>query len=140
MPKSAKSPGDVLQSFIDDYRINPFFLSKEIKLSYQTIVNILKGKAKITVPTALRLGKYFGNSPKYWLDIQLTSEIDELSSNKKFLSIIKNIPKAKKGSGKAPRTGKAKPANKKTKTLAEKRKKAAKAPGAKKARGRRKKK
>lgn len=137
MPKTAKTPGDELQSFIDEYQINPFFLSKEINLSYQTIINILKGNAKITVPTALRLGKYFNNSPRYWLDIQLTSEINDLSADKKFLSIIKSIPKAKKPTGNAKTTAKPKPVNKKTNTLAEKRKKAAKAPGAKSVRGKR---
>ncbi|MCL2180015.1 MAG: HigA family addiction module antitoxin [Treponema sp.] len=125
MPKS-QTPGAVLQSYIDEYQINPFSLSKSIKVAYQSVTNILKGKARITVHMALRLSQYFGNSPKYWLDIQSASEIDELSSDKKFTSIIKSIPKASKG---------AKPGKNKTTTLAEKRKKAAKVPGAKGARG-----
>jgi addiction module HigA family antidote len=101
MPKTVKTPGTILQSFIDDYQINPFFLSKEIKVGYQTVTNIIKGKARITVPIAIRLGRYFNNSPKYWIDIQASSEIDELSTNKKFLSQIKSIPKAVKPKGKA---------------------------------------
>ena len=128
MPKTAnpQTPGTVLQSFIDEYQINAFFLSKEIRVNYQTITNILKGKARITVKTALRLAAYFGNSPKYWIDVQVSSEIEELSADKKFLSIVKSIPKAQKGAY----TGK-----KKTNTLAEKRKKAEKIPGARKAKG-----
>jgi len=129
MLKTTKTPGAELQSFIDQYQINPFFLSKQLKLSYQTILNIVKGDAKITAQTAMRLGKYFNVSPKYWLDIQLESEINELSADKKFASIIKSIPKAEKPKGKA------KPAKKKSNTLAEKRKKAAKVPGAKGAKG-----
>lgn len=103
MPRTAKlqTPGAILQSFIDDYQINPFFLSKEIKVAYQTVTNILKGKARITVPMALRLGQYFGNTAKYWLDVQVAAEIEELSADKKFLSAIKSIPKAKKAAGKA---------------------------------------
>lgn len=138
MPKTSLTPSTVLQSFIDNYQINPFLLSKQVGLNYQTITNILKGKAKITVPTAIRLAKYFSNSPKYWLDIQLSSEINELSNNKKFLSSIKSIPKAIKPTGKAKSTAKVKPANKKKNTLAEKRKKASKVPGAKKPKGKRK--
>ena len=108
MPKKTKIPGEVLRSFIDEYQINPFFLSKEIQLNYQTIMNILKGKAKINVPTAIRLGKYFGNSPKYWLDVQLSYEFNKLSANKKFLSAVKKIPKAKipKANAKAKSTAK----------------------------------
>jgi len=137
MPKTAKpqTPGAVLQSFIDDYQINPFSLSKSIKVAYQTVTNIIKGKARITVPMALRLGQFFGNSPKYWLDIQASAEIDELSDNKKFVAIIKSIPKAAKPTGKAKKEKTTKIGKNKTNTLAEKRKKAAKVPGAKKAKG-----
>jgi len=133
MPKTKKTPGEVLQSYIEEYQINAFLLSKSLKVAYQSVTNIIKGKARISVQMALRLGQFFGNSAKFWLDIQISSEIDELSSNKKFINEVKSIPKADKTAGKAK---KAKPGKTKTKTLAEKRKKAAKAPGAKKTRGR----
>ena len=126
MPKTEKTSASVLQSLIDEYQINAFSLSKSISFDYKTLLNILKGKGKITVPTALKLGKYFGQSPSYWIDIQSESEISELSKDKKFMSILNSIPKAQKPSAKAkPTSGKAK-----TKTLAEKRKEAAKVPGA----------
>jgi addiction module HigA family antidote len=133
MPKTEKSPGSVLQSFLDEYQITAFYLSKEIDLSYQTVLNILKEKAKISVATASRLGKYFGNSPQYWMDIQVSSEIDKLSTNKKFSSAIKKIPKAQKSKGSAGKKAKATKSN----ALSAKRKKAAKVPGAKQARGKR---
>ena len=136
MPKTKKTPGEVLQSFIEDYQINAFSLSKSLKVAYQSVTNIIKGKARISVQMALRLSQFFGNSPKYWLDIQATSEIDELSANSKFIKEINGIPKVKKPSDDAKKAPKAKTGKKKTKTLAEKRKKAAKTPGAKKARGR----
>ena len=138
MPKTEKTqtPGAVLKSFIEEYQINPCSLSKSIKVAYQSVTNIINGKARITVPMALRLGQYFGNSPKYWLDIQASSEIDALSSNKKFISDIKSIPQAKKPAGRVKIAAKAKPGKNKTGTLAEKRKSASRIPGAKQARGR----
>ena len=140
MPKTEKpqTPGAVLQSFIDDYQINAFLLSKEIKAAYQSVTNILKEKARITVPMALRLAQYFGNSPKFWIDIQSTCEINELSEDKKFINIIKSIPRAEKPAGKAKNEAKVKFGKNKTNTLAEKRKQAAKVPGAKQARKKRK--
>jgi len=128
MVKTDKTPGAVLQSFIDKYKINPFSLSKSIRMNYKTIRDILKNKAKITVSTALRLGKFFGNTPHFWLDKQLTSEFNKLAADKKFQSILKNIPKAEKQKS----SPKEKPAKRKPNTLREKRKKAAKIPGAKK--------
>jgi len=122
MVKTDKTPGAVLQAFIDKYKINPFSLSKSIRMNYKTIRDILKNKAKITVSTALRLGKFFGNTPHFWLDKQLTSEFNELAADKKFQSILRNIPKAEKQKSSA----KEKPAKRKPNTLREKRKKAAK--------------
>jgi antitoxin HigA-1 len=133
MAKTEKTPGAVLQTFIDKYQINPFFLSKSISMNYKVICDILKGKAKITVPTALRLGKYFGNSHNFWLDMQISSEISKLSADKKFQTVLKNIPKAEKQNSSV----KDKSSKRKTNTLREKRKKAAKIPGAKKTFGKR---
>ena len=132
--KKPQTPGSVLQSFIDDYQINAFLLSKEIKTAYQSVTNIIKEKARITTPMALRLAQYFGNSPKFWIDVQSSSEINELSEDKKFVKIINSIPKAQKPAGKAKASAAklaAKPGRNKTDTLAEKRKQAARVPGAK---------
>jgi len=96
MPKTVKTPATVLQSLLDEYQITAFYLSKNIHFDYQTLQKILKGKGKITVPTALKLGKYFGQKPAYFLDVQTAHEINELSKNKKFASLLKIIPKAKK--------------------------------------------
>ena len=125
MPKTEKTPASVLQSLIDEYQINPFALSKNAHLDYQTVRKILYSKGKITVPTALKLGKYFGQSPAYWIDVQIAAEINALSKNKKFVSGIKGISKVQKPAAKAKT-----PARGKTKTLSVKRKKAAKTPGA----------
>jgi addiction module HigA family antidote len=128
MVKSPKTPGSVLQAFLDEYQINPAILSRAIKLSYPTIQNILKNKCKISVSTALLLGKYFDNSPVFWLDIQITNEMVELATKKQFVKILQSIPKAKKP---ADKTAKTKPAKAKSTTLSAKRKKAAKTPGVK---------
>ena len=34
------------------------------------ITDILNGRRSITAETALRLGRYFGNNPQFWLDLQ----------------------------------------------------------------------
>ena len=110
MPKTTnpKIPGTVLQSYIDKYEINPFIVSKALNVAYQSVGNILKGKARITVSMALRLAAYFGNTPKFWLDIQNSAEIEEYNSDSKFMSALKKIPKAEKPTdkkNKEPKTG-----------------------------------
>jgi len=127
MIKTEKTPGSVLQSFIDKYQLNPFSLSKSISMNYKTVRDILSGNARITVPIAFRLGKFFGNTPHFWLDKQLALEFSKLAADKKFQSILKKIPKAEKQKSSV----KEKPAKRKPNTLHGKRKKAAKIPGAK---------
>jgi addiction module HigA family antidote len=39
------------------------------------ITDILNGRRSITADTALRLGRYFGNSPQFWLDLQSQYDI-----------------------------------------------------------------
>ena len=103
MPRTAKSqsPSEVLQKFIDDYQTNPFALSKSLNVAYQSVTHILQGKARISPKMAIRLSSHFGNPVKYWLDIQTSADLAELSANKKFQSSIKKITKATKPTGKA---------------------------------------
>jgi plasmid maintenance system antidote protein VapI len=126
MPKTEKTPATVLQSLIDEYQINAFYLSKSTHIDYQTIRKILNGTGKIRVPTALKLSKFFGQSPDYFVLIQYKAIANELSNNKTYTKQLSGIKKVQKPTGKTKAKGK-------TKTLSEKRKKAAKVPGARRA-------
>ena len=132
MPKNLQTPADALNALMEDYQLNPFSLSKQVGLSTSSVRNIATGKSGVTVPTALRFAKFFGQCPSFWLDLQLQADMQKASSDKELQSELKTIPKAKK-----PAPAKIKPADKnaKSNTLAEKRKKAAKVPGAKQAKG-----
>ena len=102
MPKSkSQSPSEVLQKFIDDYQTNPFALSKSLNVAYQSVTHILQGKARISPKMAIRLSSHFGNPVKYWLDIQSSADLAELSADKKFQSSLKKITKAQRPTGKA---------------------------------------
>jgi len=131
MPKTANSqaPSEVLKKFIDNYQTNPFALSKALNVAYQSVTYILQGKARISPKMAIRLSSHFGNPVKYWLDIQTSADLVELSADKKFQSSIKKITKAAKPTGKAKTakkgTGKtAKPAKKAAKVKSRKKVKA----------------
>ena len=128
MPKTTQTqtPSSVLSSLMDEYQLNPFSLSKEISLSHSAVRLIANGKGKISVATALRLAKYFDQTPEYWLDLQRASDLNKAKNNQDLMAIIKGITKAKKPTANLETKGSAK----KT-TLSDKRKTAAKVPGAK---------
>ena len=127
MPKETKTPTSVLQSFLDEYQLSPFSLSKAISISSSSARSIVTGRTRISVHIALRLSKLFGNTPEFWLALQREAEFAEAAKDKKLQAALKQIKKARKPTAvsKAP----AKPRRKTT--LSDKRKKAASVPGAK---------
>jgi len=131
MPKS-QTPATVLQTLMEEYQLNTFSLSKSIHLSNSAVRLLVIGKAKITVSTALRFAKFFGQTPAYWLDLQREADLNEASKDKELQELLKKITKPKKPAAPKPETSK-KPGKKQT--LSDKRKKAAKIPGARTAKG-----
>lgn len=143
MPKSTQTPTFVLNSLMEEYGLNPFTLAKGIGLSYSAVRMLALGNFKVSVPTALRLAKYFGKTPEFWLSLQQKEDLLEAGKDKNLQADLKRIKKAVKKAAKPaaakakavkPKASKApKTAGKSRKkvTLSDKRKAAAKVPGAK---------
>ena len=71
-------PGEVLnEEFLKPLEISAYRLSKDIHIPQTRISEIIKGRRRITADTALRLSKYFGTSPKFWLGLQDDFDIEE---------------------------------------------------------------
>ena len=128
MPKKNQTPASALLDLMNEYQLNPFSLAKLIGLSNSTVRQIVSGKSKITVPTALRLAKLFGQTPAYWLDLQRETDLREAETDKELVLVIGGISKIKKPLAQAKAKALAKPAKKTS--LADKRKEAAKTSGA----------
>jgi addiction module HigA family antidote len=93
-----QSPGSFLTQMLEKYNLNPFKLSKEIKLSQSAVRLITIGKTKISVPVAMRLSKYFNTNPEFWLQMQMKWDIAEASKDKDLTKIVKSITRVKKSS------------------------------------------
>jgi len=50
-------------------------LAKRLRVSAPKVYDIVKEKRSITADTALRLGKLFGQSPQFWLNLQSAYEL-----------------------------------------------------------------
>jgi len=69
-------PGEILEEeFLIPMGISPYKLAKDINISATLVSEIIKGKRRITIDTALQLSKYFGNSVEFWVGIQADYEI-----------------------------------------------------------------
>jgi addiction module HigA family antidote len=70
-------PGEVLfEEFLKPMDISQNELGRDLKVSPRRINEIIHGKRSITADTALRLARYFGNSPQFWLGLQMDYDLD----------------------------------------------------------------
>jgi antitoxin HigA-1 len=64
-------PGEVLkQEFLGPMKISAYRLSKDTGIPQTRLSEIIHGRRRVTADTALRLGKYFGTSARFWLGLQ----------------------------------------------------------------------
>lgn len=65
-------PGEMLlEEFLDPMGISQRELAEAIRVPYQRINEVVNGRRGITPATALRLAKFLGTSPDFWMNLQL---------------------------------------------------------------------
>src|SRR6266478_6452702 len=73
------TPGEILQEeFLRPMGITQYRLAKDIGVPPRRINEIVKGLRAITADTALRLGRYFGMSPEFWLNLQTHYDLEQV--------------------------------------------------------------
>lgn len=76
------TPGDILrEELLEPLGITPYRLAKDIGVPQTRIEGILDGKRAITPDTALRLGRYFGTTPQFWLNLQADFDLRRIQSD-----------------------------------------------------------
>jgi addiction module HigA family antidote len=63
-------PGKILEEELEELGISANALAKYLAVPPNRITFILNGKRAITADTALRLAKFFGTTPEFWLNLQ----------------------------------------------------------------------
>jgi addiction module HigA family antidote len=76
MPCKPIHPGEILTDELDAINMSASALSKAIYVPANRISQILSCKRNISTDTALRLGKFFGTGPQFWLNLQMSYELD----------------------------------------------------------------
>ena len=71
-------PGEVLkEEFLDPMGVSAYRLAKDIGIPQTRVADIVHGRRRVTADTALRLGKYFGVSARFWLGLQDDYDLEE---------------------------------------------------------------
>jgi len=72
---SAVHPGRFLKRELGARALSATRLALDIGVPSGRITDILNGRRAISADTAVRLGRYFGNRPQFWLDLQSRYDI-----------------------------------------------------------------
>ena len=89
-------PGEMLlEEFLIPMRVTQRELANAIHVPYQRINEIINGRRGVTPATALRLAKFFGMTPDFWMNVQLRwdlyhaqlSEKDELRTIRRYIPV-----------------------------------------------------
>jgi antitoxin HigA-1 len=104
-------PGEVLlEEFLKPMDISQYRLAKDMSVPPRRVNEIVLKKRGITADTALRLGRYFGTSEQFWLNLQSEYDLDvtrDLLGGRLNSEVVAFRPAASPVSGK-PRSGVAK--------------------------------
>lgn len=70
-------PGEVLRDeFLTPLALSVYQLAQALKVSRPRLNDVVLGRRGVTVDTALRLGRYFGTTPEFWLNLQTRYDLD----------------------------------------------------------------
>ncbi|MEM6782857.1 MAG: HigA family addiction module antitoxin [Bacteroidota bacterium] len=70
-------PGEILQDeFIEPLGLSQNRVALAIRVPARRINEIVLGKRSVTADTALRLGRYFGTSAQFWMNLQARYDLD----------------------------------------------------------------
>ena len=68
---SPSHPGEVLaELYLKPLGMSAIALSKRLKVPRTRIERLVKGETSLTVDTAMRLARFFGNTPEFWMNLQ----------------------------------------------------------------------
>ncbi len=82
-------PGEFLCELLEEHELSQADLARAIGVSPMRISHVIKGSRPVTAELALLLGRAFGQSPQYWLNLQLSYDLKtaEASLGRKLKSV-----------------------------------------------------
>jgi addiction module HigA family antidote len=69
-------PGELLRDELNEIGVSLNELGRALRVPMNRISAIVNGKRAVTVDTAMRLARFFGTSPQYWLNLQNAYDLE----------------------------------------------------------------
>lgn len=81
MSRTPIHPGEILKEELDVIGISAAGLARQLRVPASRISELTRGRRKITADTALRLDRWFGTSPNFWMNLQKSYELRKAAQN-----------------------------------------------------------
>ena len=84
-------PGEILAEELEELGMSANALAKILDVPTNRVTSIINRERGVTADTALRLSRYFGTSPQFWMNLQKTYELRkaEISSGERIKERVK---------------------------------------------------
>lgn len=74
--KNPSHPGEVLEVlYLEPLGMSSIGLAKRLNVPRTRIERLVKGRTSLSVDTAMRLARFFGNTPEFWMNLQRAYDI-----------------------------------------------------------------
>ena len=75
MSRTPIHPGEILKDQLDEIGISGAELARQLHVPDNRISEVIRRQRNITADTALRLGRWFGTSAEFWMNLQKSYEL-----------------------------------------------------------------
>ena len=69
-------PGAYLREVLEELGVSQYRLAQDIGVAPMRISHVVRGQRPVTAELALRLGRYFRQSPRFWINLQSRYDMD----------------------------------------------------------------
>jgi addiction module HigA family antidote len=88
MPRIRTHPGEVLrEEYLLPLKMSARALASALNVPPNRMTEIMRGERDVTADTAIRLGRYFGTDPRFWLNLQAAHDLSKAAETNDYSKV-----------------------------------------------------
>ncbi|WP_332689244.1 HigA family addiction module antitoxin [Bosea sp. (in: a-proteobacteria)] len=88
MARIRTHPGEILrEEYLEPLEMSARALAKALGVPGNRISDILRQRRDVSADTAIRLGRYFGTDPRFWLNLQAAHDLSRAEAEEDYSAI-----------------------------------------------------
>ena len=88
MPRLRTHPGEVLaEEYMKPLALSASALAQALGVPGNRVSDIVRGRRQVSADTALRLGRFFGVDPRFWLNLQAAYDVSRAETENDYSAI-----------------------------------------------------